>query len=131
MLSIVSNSPHLATYARPASPTCSSPCCQKSRQISRTIKRTRHWVIMKERQDEYSIKRCAGVLRVVENHARGHLLNSADVLVGATRIVGEPFHLCRALGRRIRRSVRLRAQLDCGYLGRAAEAQSGAASSAI
>src|SRR5437660_1219165 len=130
MLSIVSSSPHLAKCAGPASPTCSLPCCQKSREISRIIRPARHWVIIKERLDEYAIKRCAGVLRVVENHARGHLLNSADVLVGATRIVGEPIDLRRAPGRCFCRSVRPHAQLDCGYLGRAAEAQSGAASSA-
>ena len=55
----------------------------------------------------------------------------APVLVGAARIVGEPFDLhCAAGGRRCR-SVRLLSQLDCGYLGKAAEAQSGATSSAI
>src|SRR5437667_12619476 len=98
MLSIVSNSPGFspasATCARPASPTCSLPCWEISREISRAIRPARHGVMMKERLNEYSIERHARVsVRIAGSRARGHLGDSAHVLVGATRIVGEPFHL--------------------------------------
>ena len=51
--------------------------------------------------DEYSIERHARVSsRLAGNRARGHAGDSAPVLVGAARIVGEPFDLYRAAGRR-------------------------------
>jgi hypothetical protein len=44
--------------------------------------------------DEHSIERRARVSpRLAGNRARGHVGNSAHVLVGAARIGGEPFHL--------------------------------------
>src|ERR1700680_328714 len=97
---IVSNSPHLVTCARPASPTCSLPCWE----ISLAIRSASY----KEWLNEYSIERRARVsVRAEGTRARGHVSNSAHVLVGAKRIVGEPFHLYRAAGRRRRHSVRL------------------------
>src|ERR1019366_6313237 len=85
----------------------------------------------KEQLDEYSIECHERVLRLAENRTRIHVGHSAHVLVDATRIVGEPFDLRCAAGGRWSRSVRLLSQLDCGYLGKAAAAQSGATSSAI
>src|ERR1019366_1156068 len=96
-------------------------------EISRPIRPARH----KEQLDEYSIECHERVLRLAENRARIHVGHSAHVLVDATRIVGEPFDLRCAAGGRWSRSVRLLSQLDCGYLGKAAAAQSGATSSAI
>src|SRR5580700_7430878 len=90
---MVSNSPRLATCASQASPTCLLPC----------------WAIKtawrKERLDEYSIKRCAGILRVAASRSCCHVCDSADVLVGDARIVGEPFDLYRTAGRRRYRDV--------------------------
>ena len=45
--------------------------------------------------------------RIAGNRACGHHGESAPVLVGAARIVGEPFDLYRAAGRRRRFSARL------------------------
>src|SRR6266478_785416 len=99
MVSNASNSPRLATCERRASPTCLLPCS--------AIKAA--WP--KERLDEYSIQRRAQVSRrIASNRARDHSVDSAHVLVDAARIVGVPFDLYRAAGRRRRFSARL---LDC------------------
>src|SRR3984893_9144204 len=100
---IVSASWRLATYGPPASPTFSLPCWA----ISRAIRPASH----KEWLSEYSIERRAGVSsRLIGSPARGDVRDAAVVLVGGTRIVGEPFHLHRAAGRR--RDARLLDQLD-------------------
>ena len=58
--------------------------------------------------DEHSIERRARVAcRLAGNRARGPVGDSAAVLVGAARAVGEPLDLHRAAGRRRRRAVRL------------------------
>src|SRR5664280_3325847 len=82
---IVSDWQRLATCARPASPTCS----------------LRRWAIRparhKERRNEYANERHTRVSpRIAGPRARGHPGESADVLVAATRIVGEPLDLHRA-----------------------------------
>ena len=60
-----------------------------------------------------SIERHARVShRLAGNRSRGHVGDPAHVLVGAARIVGEPFDLYRAAGRRRRLSVRLPDQPD-------------------
>src|SRR6266478_4943589 len=87
-----------ATCADPASPTCSLPCWE----IRPAIRPARH----KEQLDEYSIQCYARVLRLAENRARGPVGDSATVLVGEAGVVGEPFHLYRAAGRRRRHLVR-------------------------
>ena len=56
--------------------------------------------------------------RIAEHRAGAHPGDAALVLVGAARIVGEPFDLYRAAGRRRGRSVRLLAQRDCWVSGR-------------
>ncbi len=62
----------------------------------------------KERLNEYAIERHPGfALRFAGHRARGHVADPADVLVGAARIVGEPFHLYRAVDRRRGGAVRL------------------------
>ena len=67
----------------------------------------------KERRDEYSIERRHRILlRIAGNSRRDDLGEPAHVLVGAARIVGEPFDLSRAAGRRRRLSVRLFDQHD-------------------
>ena len=56
----------------------------------------------------------------------------ASVLVGAPRIVGEPFHLsCAAGRRRASHSVGFSLSSICGYLGKNAEAESGTTSGAL
>src|SRR3979490_3230443 len=96
MVSNASNSPRLATCERLASPTCLLPCT--------AIKAARP----KEGLDEYSIKHRARVSpRIASNRACGHHRQWAYVLVGAARIVGAPFDLCRPAGRRRRFSARL------------------------
>src|ERR1700680_2985644 len=89
----------------PASPTYSLPCWA----VSRAIRPPWH----KEWLSEYSIERRAGVSsRLIGSSAPGDVRDGAVVLVGATRIVGAPFHLHRAAGRRRRRDARLLDQLD-------------------
>ena len=58
----------------------------------------------KERLDEYSIRTPCPSLRSTRRRSRPQLIvgDPAAVLVGAARIVGEPFHLYRAAGRRRR-----------------------------
>src|SRR6202790_1950912 len=88
-MSIVSNSPRLATCARPALPTCS----------------LRYWKISrgprphKEPLDEHSIELHARILRLAKNRTRRHVGDSATVLVGAAGTMGVPLHLYRAPGR--------------------------------
>src|ERR1700674_4355675 len=88
-MSIVSNSPRLATCARPASPTCS----------------LRYWKISrgarahKEQLDEHSIELHARIVRLAENRTRCHVGDSATVLVGAARTMGVPLDLYRTPGR--------------------------------
>src|ERR1700683_4426252 len=103
-MSIVTNSMALARCARRALPTCLLPCWEISwaRRLARP----------KERPYEYSSERNAGVLRLAGGRARSHVGDPTDVLVGAARIVGEPFDLCRAAGRRRRLSARLLDQPD-------------------
>src|SRR5271168_5494058 len=96
MVSTVINSPPSATCTRPASPTCSSP--------SWAIQPARR----KEQPDEYSIECRAGVFAQLAGHRdRALVSDAAPVLVGATRDLGEPFHLCRAAGHRRRLSAQL------------------------
>src|SRR3984957_21302321 len=95
-MSNASNSPRLVTCELRASPTCLLPCS--------AIKAARP----KEGLDEYSLKHRARVSpRIASNRACGHHRQSAHVLVGAARIVGAPFDLCRAAGRRRRFSAGL------------------------
>src|ERR1700716_1570161 len=104
-------------YGRPRSPTYSLPYWA----ISRAIRPAWH----KEWLSEYSIERRARASsRPIGSPARGDVRDAAVVLVGATGIVGEPFPLYRAAGRRRRRDARLLDRLD----GLAAEhARTGAA----
>src|SRR5260221_14317093 len=88
-MSIVSNSPRLATCARPALPTCSLRCWKISRG-------TRPH---KEPLDEHSIERHARILRLAENRTCCHGGDSAIVLVSAARTMGEPLDLYRTPGR--------------------------------
>src|SRR5258708_23642662 len=88
-MSIVSNSPRLATCARPALPTCSLRCWKISRG-------TRPH---KEPLDEHSIERHARVLRLAANRTCCHVGDSATVLVGAARTMGVPLDLYRTPGR--------------------------------
>src|SRR5258708_6496260 len=101
-MSIVSNSPRLATCARPALPTCSL----RSWKISRGARPH------KEQLDEHPIKRHARTLRLAENRTRCHGGDSATVLVGAARTMGEPLDLYRAPGRGHRLSARFFHQHD-------------------
>src|SRR6267378_4060681 len=91
-MSIVSNSPRLATCTRPALPTCSLRCWKISRG---TGPHREH----KEQLDEHPIKRDARILRLAENRTRRHVSHSAAVLVGAARTMGVPFGLYRTSGR--------------------------------
>src|ERR1700682_2904512 len=101
MVSTASNSPRLATCERRALPTCLLPCSAMKAA----------WP--KERLDDYSIQRRARVFpRITSNRSRDHSVDSAHVLVDAARIVGVPFDLYRAAGRRRRLSTRF---LDCVY----------------
>src|ERR1700674_1263432 len=93
-MSIVTNSPRLATCARPALPTCSLLCWKISRG-SRPHKELLH----KEPLDEHSIELHARILRLAENRTRCHVGDSATVLVGAAGTMGVPLHLYRAPGR--------------------------------
>src|SRR6266849_8392311 len=91
-MSIVSNSPRWATYAHLALPTCSLRCWK----ISRGIRPHREH---KEPLDEHSIELHARILRLAENRTGRHGGDSAPVLVGAARTMGEPLDLCRTPGR--------------------------------
>src|SRR5580704_11396125 len=96
IMSIVNNSRRLATCAHPASPTCSLP--------SWAIRPVWH----KEQLDDYSIKRSAGRSpRLAGNRTPCHVADTALLLVGAPRIVGEPFDLYRAVGGGGRQLARL------------------------
>src|SRR6266478_559540 len=87
-MSIVSNSPRSATYAHPASPTCSLRCW-----ISRGIRPH------KEQLDEHSVELHARILRLAKNRTRRHVGDSAAVLVGSAGTMGVPLDLYRAPGR--------------------------------
>src|SRR5258708_35072370 len=102
-MSTVSNSPRLARCARPASPTYSLPCWEICREISRVIRPASY----KEQRDEYSIQRRPRVLRAAGIRARGHVGDSAHVVVGTTGIEGIPFDLSRPAGPRQPRPGRL------------------------
>src|ERR1700681_2917793 len=93
-MSIVTNSPRLATCARPALPTCSLPCWKISRGT-----RPRKEPLHKEQLDEHSIDCHARILRPAENRTRCHVGDSALVLVGAAGTMGVPLHLYRTPGR--------------------------------
>src|SRR5580704_6310915 len=100
-MAIASNSPHSASCAHPALPTCSSP--------SWATRPARP----KEQPDEYPIECRAGVFaQLAGNRDRALVSDAAPVLVDTTRNLGEPFHLCRATGHRRRLSARLRDQRD-------------------
>src|SRR5580700_9675070 len=94
-MSIASNSPRLATYARPASQTCSLP----SLATTPATRPARLPVRLKERRDEYAIGR-HGATRSERSCACSDPGGQSLLLVRAARIVGEPFALPCASRRR-------------------------------
>ena len=85
----------------------------------------------KERRDEYTSECNARTVPAANRGPRDYTGESRLLLGGATRTVGEPFHLCGAFGSRCGRSPGLLNQRDTGNRGNAPEAGPKPASDAV